>query len=139
MIREKSCGAVVYYLHSNNEKYYLVERARKGHKSLCKGHVENDETETETALREIKEETGLTVDIDDGFRETIEYSPYPGCMKEVVFFVARAHTLDVTPQESEVSQIYWLPYSAAMESLTHQSDRDVLTKAREYILQNEKI
>jgi len=134
MIREKSCGAVIYYVHTNNEKYYLIERAKKGHKSLCKGHVENNETEIETALREIREETGLKVKIEDGFRETIEYAPYQGCMKEVVFFVARASSLEVTPQESEVSEIYWLPYTSAMSTLTHQSDKDVLTKAREFLM-----
>ena len=58
MIKEKSCGAVVY--KKEEEKiYFLIEEMKAGHYSIPKGHVENNETEIETALREIKEETNL--------------------------------------------------------------------------------
>ena len=73
MIKEKSCGAVVYK-YENNEILVLLEKMKKGHISIPKGHVENDETEIQTALREIKEETNLDVVIDTGFKEVISYS-----------------------------------------------------------------
>ncbi len=60
-----------------------------GHISLPKGHVEANETEEETALREIKEEPNLDVELDTGFRHVVSYAPYEGCVKDVVFFAAK--------------------------------------------------
>ena len=62
MVFEKSCGAIVFTLENGEIKYLLVEEMSGCH-SFPKGHVENNETEEETALREIKEETNLEVDI----------------------------------------------------------------------------
>ena len=56
MIYEKSCGAVVYDIH-NDYPFVVVEYMKKGHVSLPKGHMEEGETEEETAAREILEET----------------------------------------------------------------------------------
>ena len=88
MEREKSCGAVIFR-EENTRRYYLVLKSTQGHTTLCKGHVEGDETEHETAAREILEETGLTADIDTGFRRTVTFYPKPGVVKDVVFFTAR--------------------------------------------------
>ena len=81
---EKSCGAVIYTV-VNGKRLYLVEIMQKGHTSFCKGHVEGTESEHQTAAREIREETGLEVKFVEGFRQTIEYSPYRDCSKTVVF------------------------------------------------------
>ena len=130
MTQEKSCGAVIY-TEAEGERRYLVEQMLRGHYSLCKGHVEPGETEHRTAAREIREETGLGVAFVDGFRETIAYSPYDGCMKTVVFFLARAESTAVKAQEEEVREIFWLPFRTAMETLTFVSDRETLQKAEE--------
>ena len=95
--------------------------------------MEKGESENETAEREIFEETGLTVSFVDGFRETIEYSPYEGCMKTVVFFLAKADSTDVTVQEEEVREISWLPLEEALAALTFGSDRETLRKADRYL------
>lgn len=132
MIYEKSCGAIIY-VNQNNELLFLVERMKKGHVSNCKGHVEAGESEHETARREIMEETGLEVDFIPGFRESISYSPYSGCEKEVIFFLAQARGCETKAQESEVSEIYWLPFERAMEAMSYDLDREVLGKAFEFI------
>lgn len=132
MIREKSCGAVIY-VNQGGERKFLVEKMRKGHVSLCKGHVEAGETEHDTARREIMEETALTVRFVEGFRETTEYSPYPGCMKEVVFFLAEAEGTRVVPQPSEVAEIFWLPLEEALHFMTHEDDRRVLSAAGKFL------
>ena len=54
--REKSCGCIII----NKNKVLLIKQT-KGHWGFPKGHVEKDETEIETAIREVKEETGLDV------------------------------------------------------------------------------
>ena len=132
MIKEKSCGAVVYKIE-NNEIYILIEKMQRGHYSIPKGHVEHNETEIETALREIKEETNLEVTIDTNFREVVTYSPYAGCIKDVVFFIAKAKSDDLINQEIEVSELKWLKPVDALEILTYYSDKEVLTKALNYL------
>jgi len=133
MKQEKSCGAVIFREDEHNRRFYLVLTSTKGHTTLCKGHVEKKETEHETAGREIMEETGLTVEFVDGFREVITYSPRPGVTKDVVFFLARGLEGRITCQPEEVADARFLPFGAAMERLTHESDRDTLQKAHAFL------
>ena len=125
---EKSCGAVIFAI-DRGERLYLLEHMKKGHTSLCKGHVEGNETEHETAAREIREETALEVTFLDGFSRTIRYSPYEGCLKDVIFFLARADAMDVTAQPEEVASIEWAALPSALVKLTHRSDRETLLAA----------
>lgn len=132
MIKEKSCGAVVYK-KEKDKIYILIEEMKGGHFSIPKGHVEDNETEVETALREIKEETNLDVALDSNFREVVSYSPYQNCIKDVVFFIAEAKTFDTKEQLIEVSKIYWLEPYDAINKLTFESDKEVVRKALKYI------
>ena len=132
MIYEKSCGAIIYS-EKDGKRYYLVEHMLQGHFSFCKGHVERDETEHQTAAREIMEETRLSVEFVDGFRECIEYSPYKECIKTVVFFLARAKGTNVIVQKEEVNEIIWLVFENAMTTLTFDSDRETLQKAEDFL------
>ena len=132
MIKEKSCGAVVYKKEEETI-YFLIEEMKAGHYSIPKGHVENNETEIETALREIKEETNLEVNLDSNFREVVSYSPYEGCIKDVVFFVAESKTFDMKEQLIEVTSLKWLEPVDAINILTFDSDKEVLRKALKYL------
>ena len=129
MKREKSCGAVIYR-GENPRREYLILTSTQGHTTLCKGHMEGAETERETAVREIMEETGLTVDFTDGFREVVTYSPKPG---DVVFFLARLSGGTLACQPEEVADARFLPFGEALEALTHPSDRDTLQKAQTFL------
>ena len=94
--------------------------------------MEGAETEHETALREIREETGLTsLRFVEPFREVITYCPAPGVTKDVVFFLAEVE--DGTPmcQPEEVAEICFVPYQQASALLTHPSDRETLAKAQQ--------
>ena len=117
MKQEKSCGAVIYSL-IDNQRYYLIEKMVKGHYAMCKGHVEANETEILTTLREIKEETNLEA---------------YGINKEVVYFVAYAPNIETIPQKEEVDEIYFLPYDAAYNLLTFDNDKEVLKAAEDYL------
>ena len=90
MKKEKSCGAVVYRQGETGVEVLIIKHKNGGHWAFPKGHVEKKETEPETALREIKEETGLKVELDTGFREMVTYSPKPNVMKDVIYFAAKA-------------------------------------------------
>ena len=132
VIREKSCGAVIFCTE-NGRTRYLIEHMRQGHYALCKGHMEAGETERETAEREILEETGLNVQVDTAFRETLEYSPYHGCIKEVVYFIARAGDTDTVPQPEEVGEIVWAEAEEAQRLLTFDNDRGIFQNAVRFI------
>ena len=56
---EKSCGAIIFYRNRRNTKILLVKNNNGRYWSFPKGHIEQGENEEETAIREIKEETGL--------------------------------------------------------------------------------
>lgn len=128
MKKEKSCGAVIF-TQADDGRRYLVIQSVNGHFTLCKGHVEGHENEHETALREIGEETGLDVEFVENFRRVITYSPYSGCTKDVVFFLARVTGGELTCQPEEVADAAFLPIEQALAAITHASDRDVLAAA----------
>lgn len=132
MIKEKSCGAIVYYTH-NEEILYLILKHKAGHWAFPKGHVENNETEVETALREIKEETSLIVTIDDGFKVINEYQPTRYSIKEVVYFMARSDTDKVFVQQAEIDNFRWCLYDEAIDLITYENDKKILLKANDYL------
>lgn len=130
MINEKSCGAIVYRKHHGNTEILLIKHVNSGHWSFPKGHVEENETEVETALREIKEETGIDVIIDPTFRETVSYSPKKDTQKVVVYFIAKAKNFEYIPQEEEISDIKWVEIGHALTILTYENDRSIVNKAK---------
>ncbi len=136
MLHEKSCGAIVYRRFHGNIEILLIKHINSGHWSFPKGHVEGDETELETARREIKEETGLDVILDQTFRETVSYSPKRDTQKIVVYFLALARNSAFVPQEEEIAEIRWVDIVRATQMLTYENDKTIVTKARAAIKQN---
>lgn len=129
---EKSCGAVVYK-KENNEYKFLVIKQEKGHYSFPKGHVEGNETEEQTAYREIEEETNVKVKIDNNFRYKINYTMPNGINKDVIFFLAEYIEGKETPQEGEVTDIFWLNKEETLNSLTYDDVKEVFTNAIKYL------
>ena len=136
MLHEKSCGAIVYRRFHGNIEILLIKHINSGHWSFPKGHVEGDETELETARREIKEETGLDVILDQTFRETVSYSPKRDTQKVVVYFLALARNYDFVPQEEEIAEIRWVDIIRATRMLTYENDKTIVNKARAAIKQH---
>ena len=136
MIREKSCGAVVFIKKDDQTKYLLLNYAA-GHWDFVKGNVEPNENEKETVVRELKEETAITdAQFIDGFKETIAYFYRRQGLtvhKEVVFFVMESHTEKVELSFEHVGYI-WLDYRRAIEKLTFKNAKDVLQKAHNFLL-----
>ena len=61
------------------------------------------------------------------------YSPRPGILKDVVFFIAEAVSDRLINQECEVSALEWLPCEKAKTILTYATDRDILALAADYL------
>lgn len=132
MKKEKSCGAICYKVEKNTI-YYLLIRQKKGHIAFPKGHVEPGETEEETAIREIKEETNVDVLIDTNFRMTSTYSPKENVMKDVIIFVGKVITSNIVTQDEEVANAMYMTYEDAMKSLSYERDKEILKDANVYI------
>lgn len=134
MNREKSCGAVVFTRKSGEIRYVLVEQ-RSGKYSLPKGHVEAGETEEQTALREIWEETGLRPVLIPGFRdgETYAVKKFPETMKDVVYFLAEYSHQVPHPGDTDSVSVSLLSYEEALAALPTESRRTVLKHAKAFI------
>ena len=128
MVDEKSCGAIVY----NEEGKILVVQHNAGHWDFPKGHVENGETEIETATIEVKEETNIDIEIiDEKYRYTIYYSPKENVNKMVVFFLAKNKSEDTIKQDAEIKNIGWYSYDEAMDILTYNDAKKLLKMSYE--------
>ena len=131
---ETSCGFVAFRLESD-EPHYLIIRAHNGEWGFPKGHMEPGETETETACRELMEETGVSVVPVPEFRRAIEYPVLsrPGTIKRAIFFLGQCGSEVPVCQETEVAEAAFLPLSEAMARLTFQDTRDILAEADAFI------
>lgn len=133
MKQEKSCGVIAYRMQGGQAEVLVICHRYGGHWAFPKGHVEDGETEIQTALRELREETGMRAQISDGYRQTTAYSPARGVMKDVVLYVGRITGGTLCPQPEEVRTALFLPYEEAMERLTYPADKQLLEKARTFL------
>ena len=138
--KEKSVGAIIYYIDENDQYQFLVQQHVNGkHWAYAKGHVEGDENEEETALREIEEETAITaIQLDTNFRESTCYMPTEDTEKEVVYFLAKTNEQAAKArkrQTIEVIDIVFLPYDQAVERVSYPNDKTILKKAYHYLMQ----
>ena len=130
---EKSCGAVIFRRDAG-WNVLLIRHARGHHISFPKGHVEPGETESQTAEREIREETGLSVRVDRRFRAENRYNIRPDTQKLVVIFAATTDQAEITPQPEEIAEAFWLPVEEANARLTYERDRKIMRDAYAHIL-----
>ena len=134
MMYEKSCGFVVYR-ESGGVREYLLVSALNGKYGFPKGHVERGETEHETAVRELKEETNLEVRAIDGFRREIEYSlpQKRGTIKRCVYFLGEYTEGELIRQEEEILDAVFVDIDRAMQMIPYANARAVLQEANAYI------
>lgn len=130
---EKSCGVVIYRKINKNIEYLLICQKNDSHWGFPKGHVEDGETEEETAVREVYEETGLKVSLLDNFRVTDKYFVKRATMKEVVFFIGIPYVGDVIMQPEEIDDYKWLDREKALSVLTYESSKKIIVKAEEFL------
>lgn len=131
---EKSCGAVVFTRAGGQVRYLLVAN-RAGIYGFPKGHVEPGETETETALREVREETGLCVRLVAGFRTTDEH-PIPekkDTIKQIVYFLGTYEDQEPVYQREELSGLCLVSYEEAVKLFQYESSRRILTEADAFL------
>jgi 8-oxo-dGTP pyrophosphatase MutT (NUDIX family) len=127
------------FIKKDDSTRYILLNYEAGHWDFVKGNVEINESEKETVVRELKEETGITeAQFIDGFREPIVYFYRRQGLtirKEVVFFLMEAYS-DKVQLSFEHIGYTWLDYQHAMEKLTFKNAKDVLQKAHDFLKKN---
>lgn len=123
-----SAGAVLYTVVDGERRYVLV-REKNGSYGLPKGHVEPGETLAQTALREVREETGIIAALHGP--EPVMVDEYPiagGDIKRVSWFIARYEGQTPVADRTQVLGVLVLPVEAALKTLTYGSTREILRK-----------
>lgn len=131
---EVSSGAVVFTRKENNI-YFAIVKSLEGYYGFPKGHIEGNETEEETALREIYEEIGIRAQIITGFR-TIDEHPVPNrkdVIKRIIYFVAEYDKQQLCYQEDELEGAYLMTYEEAMDAFQFESSKRILNEAKKFI------
>jgi len=134
MKREKSCGCIVI----NDKNKVLLIHHNAGHWDFPKGHMEEGETEIQTAIREVKEETNIDVEVNEKYRYTTKYSPKEDVIKEVVYFLAKNINNNKEAQLEEVSDVQWFEFEEAIEKITYDNSREILIKLKEDLKEDKK-
>ena len=128
--REKSCGAVVY---NPERQLFLIIKMLNGNWGFPKGHTENQETDIQTAIREVTEETGINIKILDGFKKSIKYIPFPEVLKKVIFFIGITEEEKVTIDKHEIEDYMWCSYEEALKMITYKPQRDIMESSLQFI------
>ena len=137
-MKEAISAGVVLFNENNSTRKYLLLNYPTGHWDFIKGGIESGETPRQTAIRETKEETGISdIEFIDGYKEEIEYFfrvNNHDIHKTVIFFLGRTKSSNIILSH-EHHDFVWLDYQSALKKLTYDNAIDLLKKS-ELLLQN---
>ena len=128
----ESSGGVVYRVCNGNIEVVICGREYPPLWALPKGTPEPHETPVDTALREVCEETGLQVVIQQ-FIDTIEYwfvraQDGARCHKLVHFHLMTAVGGNITLHDHEFDTVKWFPMEIVLKSLTYENEVNIVQK-----------
>lgn len=135
-IYESSSGAIVYRNIDGTVKFLLIKNKRSANWGFPKGHLEQGETKEDAARREVLEETGLHINLLDGFEGVSKYKIRNNIDKTVSIFIGTTEDTVTTIQEEEIDDYIWLPYDEALPYLKFENDRRILNDAVEFLKEN---
>jgi len=131
---EQSIGAVIKYqdsLENAESSEFLLLRNRRGFWGFPQGHKEKGESEIQTLVREVFEETGIKALEIQSYIGKIQYSYFKGdgmkSEKEVRFYFATTPTKEVKISE-EHADFRWATLTDALNMLDHAKLKMMLTK-----------
>jgi 8-oxo-dGTP pyrophosphatase MutT (NUDIX family) len=98
---------------------------------LPKGQVEPEERPEDTAVREVREETGIDADVQADLGEVSYFYVWEGVRvrKRVRFYLMRATGGDVSRHDHEMEEVRWFPLDEALRAASYASERQVLQRA----------
>ncbi|MDE1823072.1 MAG: NUDIX domain-containing protein [Candidatus Micrarchaeota archaeon] len=147
MLFQYSAGAFIYKKSNGKVLFLVLQKIRRGTEhnekrleyDLPKGHIEKGESAEQAAIREIKEEAGLSVSLVPYFHEATKYFFYENrqkIFKQVKFFIAKAGN-DKVRISDEHTGYEWQEYGPAAQKLKHKDLVKLLGKVYDYIKRTE--
>lgn len=149
MLREFSAGALVLRRMQGQWWAAVIEPGRDGEPedrkntiALPKGNIDSGEKPVETAMREVWEETGLSVEpvtklADVKYVYSRKWSDNARIFKVVSFFLMKyksGQIGDIKPNmQHEVRRAWWMPLEEAAQKLSYSGEKQVAAKAAEYV------
>ena len=136
--KEVSAGGVVYRRNDDAIEVVLASRrTRRGDLAwgLAKGGVEEGESMEEAAVREVREETGLTVELEASLGETKYFYVWGDARirKTVHFFLMRCTGGDPQDRDDEMEEVRWFPLERALARAAYRGEREILERAAELL------
>ena len=136
--KEISAGGVVYRRNGDDLEVVLASRrTRRGDLAwgLAKGGVEKGETMEQAAIREVLEETGLTVELEASLGETKYFYVWGEARirKTVHFFLMRFTGGDPEDRDDEMEEVRWFPLERALVRAAYRGEREILERAAELL------
>ena len=133
-MEERSAGAVVFRKDGERRMFLLLQNA--GRWDFPKGGMEKGETELQTVVREVKEETGLqAIKLVPGFRKVIAYfyrRDGKNIHKQVVYLLASTDEEKVKIS-FEHQGFGWFSYVEALERASYENSKLTLTEAEKFL------
>ncbi|MCR5186446.1 MAG: NUDIX domain-containing protein [Clostridia bacterium] len=134
MKKEVACGCIIF---DKNNNILLIHQKNDDFWGFPKGHVDDGETEFQTALREVKEEVGLDVEIIDAkYRYVLNYwIQKRNVDKTTILYLAKPkqENANVIIQEAEVTESKWVTIEEATKLLTYDDLKEVMRTAEKDI------
>lgn len=134
MALEQSIGAVIKYrnsLENVESAEFLLLRNRRGFWGFPQGHKEKGESEIQTLIREVREETSIKMLEIHSYIGKINYSYFRGdgmkSEKEVTFYFATTPTREIAISE-EHADFKWVTLADALNMLDHAKLKFILSK-----------
>jgi 8-oxo-dGTP pyrophosphatase MutT (NUDIX family) len=136
--REISSGGVVYRVREGITDVALIRVRDRW--CLPKGQVEAGESVEATAVREVREETGLEGEVVTKLGDITYWYTFKDkrgeptrIFKRVYFYLLRYEGGDVQRHDAEVDEAAWFPIAEAAQKLAYPSEKKILHNALEWL------
>ena len=133
-MEERSAGAVVFRETEKGRIYLLLQNA--GRWDFPKGGVEKGESELQTVMREVQEETGIkNIKLVPGFRKVIEYfyrREGKNVHKQVVYVLAKTDE-EAVKISFEHQGFGWFAYQSALARASYDNSKLTLAEAEKFV------
>lgn len=128
-----SAGGVVVRKKNNQTEVLICERFSENLIALPKGKPNEGEYEAATAIREVREETGINAIIKNKIKDIFYSFKSPNGIinKKVSFFLMEKIDGEISNHDDEFDKVYWEKWDSALNKLSYQGEKDVLEKAIE--------
>ncbi|MDD3662983.1 MAG: NUDIX domain-containing protein [Candidatus Pacebacteria bacterium] len=141
MILDESYGVIVI-LKGEEDKFLLLKQTN-GHWSFPKGHKEGEESDIDTAFRELEEEAGISaVELikDKNFVHSYEYlAEGNNIHKTNKYFIGFVKDDKVLIQEKEITDHKWVTYKEALETFTYENQKEFISEVKKFLEEYVKI